>query len=112
MDILIVGNGFDLAHGLKTSYKDFLEYCEEQNSKRIIGLINYGTSFIDNIWLRHFITKKQELGNTWIDLEQEIYNVIQVVNNIINDMSDGNINVIFPMEFSFQKIFFISILIK
>ncbi len=103
MDILIVGNGFDLAHGLKTSYKDFLEYCEEQNSKRIIGLINYGTSFIDNIWLRHFITKKQELGNTWIDLEQEIYNVIQVVNNIINDMSDGNINVIFPMEFSFQK---------
>ena len=25
MDILIIGNGFDLAHGLKTSYKDFLD---------------------------------------------------------------------------------------
>ncbi len=25
MDILIIGNGFYLAHGLKTSYKDFLD---------------------------------------------------------------------------------------
>ena len=25
MDVLVIGNGFDLAHGLKTSYKDFLE---------------------------------------------------------------------------------------
>lgn len=23
--IIIVGNGFDLAHGVKTSYKDFIE---------------------------------------------------------------------------------------
>ena len=28
MDILILGNGFDLAHGLKTKYSDFLDYCE------------------------------------------------------------------------------------
>lgn len=26
--ILILGNGFDLAHGLPTSYKDFLGFCE------------------------------------------------------------------------------------
>ena len=30
MDILILGNGFDLAHGLKTKYSDFLEYCKEK----------------------------------------------------------------------------------
>ena len=24
--IIIVGNGFDLAHGVKTSYKDFIEW--------------------------------------------------------------------------------------
>ena len=27
MKILVIGNGFDLAHGLPTSYKDFLEFC-------------------------------------------------------------------------------------
>lgn len=28
MQILILGNGFDLAHGLKTKYSDFLDYCK------------------------------------------------------------------------------------
>ena len=35
MQILILGNGFDLAHGLKTTYLDFLNYCIENNSKRL-----------------------------------------------------------------------------
>ena len=30
MDILVIGNGFDLAHGLKTSYKDFLLACQKE----------------------------------------------------------------------------------
>ena len=28
MNILVIGNGFDLAHGLPTSYKDFLVFIE------------------------------------------------------------------------------------
>ena len=28
MNILLIGNGFDLEHNLPTSYKDFLEFCE------------------------------------------------------------------------------------
>jgi len=28
MNILVIGNGFDLAHGLPTKYTDFLEFCE------------------------------------------------------------------------------------
>lgn len=28
MNILLVGNGFDLAHGLPTRYKDFLKFLE------------------------------------------------------------------------------------
>lgn len=31
MNILVVGNGFDLAHGLPTSYKDFLEFIKYLN---------------------------------------------------------------------------------
>ena len=67
MDILILGNGFDLAHGLKTSYKDFLEYCKQTNLQE---------DFRINLWLKHFITRQNELGDTWIDLENEIYRVI------------------------------------
>lgn len=26
MNILVIGNGFDIAHGLKTKYTDFVEF--------------------------------------------------------------------------------------
>lgn len=29
MNILVIGNGFDLAHGLPTKYGDFLEFCKK-----------------------------------------------------------------------------------
>lgn len=32
MNILVLGNGFDLAHGLPTKYKDFLDLVERFNS--------------------------------------------------------------------------------
>lgn len=28
MNILVIGKGFDLAHGLPTRYTDFLEFCK------------------------------------------------------------------------------------
>ena len=38
--IIILGNGFDLAHTLPTSYNDFAEYyCKEVIAKKIISLI-------------------------------------------------------------------------
>lgn len=103
MNILVIGNGFDLAHGLKTAYKDFLEYCITRDRKRLPMPVNYGTTFIDNIWLRHFIIRNQELGNTWIDLEKEIYNVIKTVSKAIQNLPGGEIDQIFPAIFSVQK---------
>ena len=103
MDILILGNGFDLAHGLKTTYMDFLNYCVEKNNKRFIGMINYGTTFIDNIWLRHFITTCNNYGKNWIDLEEEIYRVILSLNKTIKNLSGGDVEVVFPLTFSIQK---------
>lgn len=29
MNVLVIGNGFDLAHGLPTRYMDFLEFIEK-----------------------------------------------------------------------------------
>ena len=67
MDILILGNGFDLAHGLKTRYTDFLDYWRKDNG-------------LENVWLKHFVNKQKQLGDKWIDLEKEIYYVIKEIN--------------------------------
>lgn len=103
MDILILGNGFDLAHGLKTKYNDFLNYCIEKNNRRILSPINYETTFTDNIWLCHFITTCNNYGNNWIDLEEEIYNVLLSLNKTLNKLSGDNTKIVFPLIFSIQK---------
>lgn len=36
-NLIIIGNGFDLAHGLKTSYKDFLTWCFDSYVKSHIS---------------------------------------------------------------------------
>jgi hypothetical protein len=35
--LIIVGNGFDLAHGLKTSYMDFIENFWENERKKVVS---------------------------------------------------------------------------
>lgn len=35
--IVLIGNGFDLAHGLKTSYKDFIEWYWRGWGNRLPG---------------------------------------------------------------------------
>ncbi len=83
MDVLILGNGFDLAHGLKTRYKDFLDYYFQKEKAK-----NFDGAFIDsenlkNVWLYHFVNKQNQLGDKWIDLEEEIYNVIKKIDESI-----------------------------
>ncbi len=38
--IILIGNGFDLAHGLKTSYKDFIEWYWREWGKRLLSSFN------------------------------------------------------------------------
>lgn len=81
MNILVLGNGFDLAHGLPTTYKDFLDFtnvvekiskneaskCDSIPNGEMIkwyidekingdkSIYNELESLIkDNVWLRHF----------------------------------------------------------
>lgn len=51
--ILILGNGFDLAHGLPTKYSHFLEFC-----KRVEMIWHYGLGGGKNV---------TEFKRTWID---------------------------------------------
>ena len=37
MNILVIGNGFDLAHGLPTKYTDFLEFCKMIEAVYTVG---------------------------------------------------------------------------
>ena len=77
MNILILGNGFDIAHGLDTRYTDFLNYCQAQFYK----LPSYKPSncYFTNMWLRHFLNITNKIGNNWIDLETEIHKVIHFI---------------------------------
>ena len=102
MNILVIGNGFDLAHQLPTKYSDFLVFIqalqrykagtEEKDSKyyhfffslshkkqvvfqEICSLSN------NNTWLQHFLQiyeKRLKSGKDgWIDFESEISTIIQ-----------------------------------
>lgn len=104
MNILVVGNGFDLAHGLPTSYSDFLQFTNDflkiregkkdekcntflkelfgkrKEEERCNDIINELEELIDqNIWIRHFNNVKALSGQNWIDFEKEISQIIQTL---------------------------------
>ena len=59
MNILILGNGFDIAHGLKTKYSDFLDYCETKYKYTEPRNIDKDSNFyFNNVWIKHFLIKK------------------------------------------------------
>ena len=39
--LVLIGNGFDLAHGLKTSYADFINWYWDQRVKGFHDCISY-----------------------------------------------------------------------
>lgn len=84
MNLLIIGNGFDLAHGLPTRYTDFLRYCSDYDEENPISVLNeLNEEFIsfvkDNVWLAYFLNSTSDRNNTrtWIDFEKEIAEVIR-----------------------------------
>lgn len=84
MDLLIIGNGFDLAHGLRTSYRNFLEYCQNYSVQGPVsedeGSNEEFAAFLrDNIWLKYFLrlTERRADSRTWIDFEKEIAHIVK-----------------------------------
>lgn len=61
MKIIIIGNGFDLNLGLKTSYKDFIE---SENFDLLVEKENTLALYLD---------EKREINN-WVDIERELTN--------------------------------------
>lgn len=61
MKILVIGNGFDLAHGLPTSYSDFIGFCEKVRRiytySETASVDQYIKNNLDN-WKAHDYVKK------------------------------------------------------
>lgn len=113
MNILMIGNGFDLEHGFPTKYPDFLDfvdkfriayqdanstpqrlnYIEDKYLKNIFtnkefkDRVNALHAFTkDNLWIKHFknVYKEHLLNKEdWIDFESEISSVIQAMDGLI-----------------------------
>ena len=86
-NILVIGNGFDLAHGLKTSYKDFIEFCEVIKSIKIkyeFSNIKEAKQYINDIRDEFFDSHKSVVDFFIIDYIDE-----EVKDNILNFCMDN-----------------------
>jgi len=86
--IILIGNGFDLAHGLKTGYKDFIDdFCVQvETNDEMWGLVmktektktvNFETLLEneENFKNKFFYAVKKDLNiQNWVDVEKVYYN--------------------------------------
>lgn len=131
---VIIGNGFDLELGLPTAYSDFLQFLETVKEAHEAGNFEFirttpkydtlnndikeklslGVDYdlwkpgIENFWNRHF--QSSSLQNGWIDFENEISKVIQILDKKMLDDSFGKFsldNKIITAEYNeFYKTFY------
>lgn len=103
MNVLVLGNGFDLLHQLPTTYKDFIDFTTlfemSMQSIDITQYKDYDARMIDyilkispslsqelqsliknNLWIIHL--EKQGIGDGWKDFEKEMSDVIQKLDEI------------------------------
>lgn len=77
MNILVLGNGFDLAHGLPTSYKDFLTFCKKIKTiyeySESVSRAEYKEKEIDSWEMNENI--KERFVNTYADriIDKSLY---------------------------------------
>ncbi len=82
MNILVIGNGFDLAHGLPTKYGDFLEWIKVINQVVKIesedALPNIDWGYISHN-IKMFITMNKMSGN------KDIFSQEKICSELLND---------------------------
>ena len=85
-NLLVIGNGFDIAHGLKTSFKDFAKNAQEQmNTGRYFSEEYH--SLIEKSGLTQYFTERLEL-ECWVDVEKEIKKILECVDSFIDNYED------------------------
>ena len=77
MNILVIGNGFDLAHGLPTRYTDFLDFiksfidCYKKAQNNQIDWVYYDTHKESNAFLKKWFSSFYENDNGQSKAEKE-----------------------------------------
>ena len=84
--ILILGNGFDLAMGRKTSYKDFLEFADKLLVERDDQLDEFlkkhqidNEKYRNNLYIQYINENKSTLGENWSNLEIMISQLAEAI---------------------------------
>lgn len=95
--LIVLGNGFDLSCGLKSSYSDFFNYRFKQISEqstveeyylkniqnvpmeKLKKLLNNEVSIWDIIFITEFINAKQNKNLEWNNIEHMIYKVLHYI---------------------------------
>ena len=84
--ILILGNGFDLAMGRKTSYKDFLEFADKLFVERDDQLDEFlkkhqidFEKYRNNLYIQYINENKSTLGENWSNLEIMISQLAEAI---------------------------------
>lgn len=77
--ILVVGNGFDLAHNLPTRYQDMLQALSQasediKNSKSSWLTPQKAERYLSNPFIKYFMTRNELIG--WTDFESEIRTIV------------------------------------
>jgi len=80
--IILIGNGFDLAHGLKTSYKHFIDNFWEKQVNKILSSVFNGNELITNSYEDN-VVKAYATNSDWkmikntFDPKYKGYNLFQ-----------------------------------
>ena len=84
--ILILGNGFDLSMGRKTSYSDFIEFADNLFLEKVDHLQSFLNSnnidiekYKDNYYLRFINENRSTLGENWCNLEIMISQLAEAI---------------------------------
>lgn len=112
MKILVIGNGFDLDHGLETGYKNFLTFCDiimqfhntketedlaiSDNHKNYLSILKDNQKLLDKFVdllkknkLFDYLSNKNK-SNNWIDLEAELQDILIDIDFIEQKLIDAN----------------------
>lgn len=128
-NILVIGNGFDLAHNLPTTYGDFLKFVQNFQKYKIGNMSQDNTFYSyfqklqeekndtfneintlvsDNRWLRYFIRIFKERCNEgktgWIDFESEISTIVQVLDSARHTLNDQMRNGTEPLKMKQEQL--------
>ena len=80
--LLIIGNGFDLAHGLKTEYMDFIGYLLDNVPDFFEKIKTKYDVLSKSAYINiHFLDQLFSKVNNWINLEENLANSISVSND-------------------------------